>query len=133
MSYIIDVMKRHLKNKNRIAGRTCRKDFWTAIALSTLVYLFLWTFYIVYTLLLAWLEVNPENLTFFLAIIAVPFGIIEIDLLWAFCAAVSRRLHDVGAASGYAALGVLFPIGTIVLLIFLCRASDEDNQYGSSA
>lgn len=79
---------------------------------------------------MAWLEVNPENLTFFLAIIAVPFGIIDIDLLWAFCAAVSRRLHDVGVVSGYAVVGMLFPIGTIVLLVLLCRGSDEDNQYG---
>lgn len=133
MAYIIDVMKRHLKNKSRISGRTCRKDFWIAVGSSALIYLFLCLFYFIYTLVLAWFEVNPEYLKFFLAIVAVPLAVLEIDLLWAFCAAVSRRLHDVGAASGYAALGVLFPIGTIVLLIFLCRASDEDNQYGSSA
>ena len=42
----------------------------------------------------------------------------------------TRRMHDIGK-SGWCWLWSLVPlVGVIVLLIFLCRASGEDNKYG---
>ena len=41
-----------------------------------------------------------------------------------------RRLHDTGRTGWWLLLFFIPWIGTIALLIMLCRESDEDNKYG---
>lgn len=46
-------------------------------------------------------------------------------------AVFTRRMHDIGK-SGWNYFWVLLPIvGAILLLIWLCRESDAENQYGA--
>jgi uncharacterized membrane protein YhaH (DUF805 family) len=47
----------------------------------------------------------------------------------AFAVAV-RRLHDIGKSGWFLLLNFIPLIGAIVLLVWLCRDSDSDNQYG---
>ena len=57
-------------------------------------------------------------------------GLFSLGTLIPGCALFTRRMHDIGK-SGWNWLWSLVPLaGLIVLLVFLCRASGEDNQYG---
>lgn len=41
-----------------------------------------------------------------------------------------RRLHDTGRSGWWFLLAFIPVIGTIILLVFMCQDSKEDNQYG---
>ena len=41
-----------------------------------------------------------------------------------------RRLHDIGKSGWYYLIGLIPLVGPIILLVFMCLDSTEDNQWG---
>ena len=41
-----------------------------------------------------------------------------------------RRLHDIGKSGGWYFIGLIPLVGVIILLVFFCKDSGPDNQYG---
>ena len=41
-----------------------------------------------------------------------------------------RRLHDIGKSGWYYLIGLIPLVGGIILLVWMCQDSTEDNQWG---
>lgn len=102
------------KNYFNFSGRTRRKDYWTAWAISNIIGAFL------YFIVLA-MEEEVIGIIFLLfLLIAIPAGI----------SMMVRRLHDIGK-SGWWLLIAFVPFGGFVLLAFLLSEGVVGaNEYG---
>lgn len=108
MEHFVDAIKQYAQ----FTGRTGRKEFWMYML-----------FYMIFVVVLAILDGLLGTM-----ILGMIFG------LAMFVPSLSigaRRLHDVGK-SGWWQLITLVPfVGFIILIIFLVKESDGDNEYGS--
>lgn len=136
MREIISVTKKYFKNRNYVSGRTSRRDFWIGLFGSMTFGLILELLMIAVLFLLANISVstnmNSKLEDILLLLLIFPFLLYEVEAIWAFMTAKIRRLHDSGIQGFLSFLDLLFPVGTIVLLVLLCRDSDENNRYGDS-
>ncbi|RUL98062.1 DUF805 domain-containing protein [Rhizobium chutanense] len=89
------------KNYVNFSGRASRSEFWYSALFASLVAVALYIVDRSGTLRLIW------SLATFLPGIAV----------------AARRLHDVNRSGWWQLIGLLFPIGPVVLLVWYCRAS----------
>ena len=65
-----------------------------------------------------------NTLTMVLAYIpCLVFLIPQLAICW-------RRLHDIGRSGGWYFLGLIPIVGAIILIVWYCKDSDADNQYG---
>ena len=94
-------------------GRARRSEYW---------YFFLFSFIV--TMVISVL-VNALSLPSFIS------GLVSLALLVPGLAVAWRRLHDIGKSGAWYFLGLIPIIGTIILLIWLCKDSDPgENQFG---
>ena len=94
-------------------GRARRSEYW---------YFFLFNFIV--TMVISVL-VNALSLPSFIS------GLVSLALLVPGLAVAWRRLHDIGKSGAWYFLGLIPIIGTIILLIWLCKDSDPgENQFG---
>lgn len=112
VSSVVSCMKRYVK----FSGRACRSEFWWyALAMNII------------GIVLVVLQGDPLNPN---AIVSAIYNIFSLAILLPSLAVTVRRLHDTGR-SGWNVLWNLLPlIGAIVVLVFLCQASRESNEYG---
>ena len=94
-------------------GRARRSEYW---------YFFFFSFIV--TMVISVL-VNALSLPSFIS------GLVSLALLVPGLAVAWRRLHDIGKSGAWYFLGLIPIIGTIILLIWLCKDSDPgENQFG---
>ena len=97
------------------SGRASRSEYW---------------YFVLFGYLLAFLVViigmsleSPEFITGLPAFL----GFVILIPSLAVCV---RRLHDTGRSGWWCLLGLIPYVGGLVLFIFFCLKSDEDNKYG---
>jgi uncharacterized membrane protein YhaH (DUF805 family) len=102
-----------LKNYVVFQGRARRKEYWMFCLFSLIV-----------TIVLAILQTiagMPSVLT----------GLYSLVTLLPSLAVAVRRLHDTGRSAWWILIGLIPLVGGIILLVFTCQDSQEnDNQYG---
>ena len=115
-----EAIKRYWTDNWTAAGRASRSEFWkggfgNAILLGI-------AFYILGRLL-----ANPELAMLLVALQTV----VSLVTSWIGTILTMRRLHDIGKSGWWCWIGLIPLIGAILLLIWMCRASDvAENQYG---
>lgn len=126
------------KNYARFKGRATRAEFWFAYLFMLLVeygvaLLFvpiLWGTMIGMGVSEAPVELLSQAL---LVIMLVLYGlllIITVVLFVPMLAVIWRRLHDLGVSGANYFIGMVPLVGPILLIVWLCMASDGDNKYG---
>ena len=109
MEYFIDAFK----NFSDFSGRARRKQYWMFFLIYSIIYVGL---VLIDTFLnTVWLT------TIFTIILIIPSLSIT-----------ARRLHDTGRTGWWQLIYFIPAIGIIVMLIFLCQDSHEENAYGIS-
>jgi uncharacterized membrane protein YhaH (DUF805 family) len=104
-----------LKNYVGFQGRARRKEYWMFTLISVII-----------SIVLSIIES-------FAGIPSILTGIFSLAILLPSLAVTIRRLHDIGKSGWWILIGLIPFIGAIVLLIFACLDSQEnDNQYGSN-
>lgn len=114
MNYFIDA----LKNYATFSGRATRSQYWYFVLISSLIYIGL----IVVDLITG--TYNEE------VGIGLLSAIFTIALFIPNLAILVRRLHDTNRTGWWFFILLIPIIGFIVMLIFLCIDSKEDNKYG---
>ena len=121
MNWYLTVLKQYTK----FSGRARRKEYW-------MFTLFSFIFAIVVMIL-----DNVLGTTFDLFGQSIGYGWLYLIYCLAIflpgLAVFVRRLHDIGKSGWYYFLGLIPLIGTIILLVWLCRDSESgENQYGEN-
>lgn len=101
-----------LKNYVNFNGRARRKEYWM--------------FYLIHTLALITLLIVDT-------LIGIPgllTGLYSLAVILPALALTVRRLHDVGKSGWWILISFVPFVGSIILLVFECLDSDEDNKYG---
>ena len=97
------------KNYVNFNGRACRSEYWYLVLFNALMSALMLT------------PLWPLGLVLDLAVV--------LPLLAAAC----RRLHDTGRSGWYLLVGLAPPVGSIILLIWLCEPGQPgSNQYGAA-
>lgn len=117
---LIEAAKRYCNNATNFKGRARRSEYWMA-------YLFLILVNLAASFVVGLLGGLLGELG--AAIGGLAFGLWGLYCLIASLALCARRLHDTGK-SGWWILLCLTGIGSIVLLVFFCLDSTEDNRWG---
>jgi uncharacterized membrane protein YhaH (DUF805 family) len=108
MHWYLDVLKQYVA----FSGRARRQEYWMFILFSLII-----------SLILA----IVENL---IGIPNVLTGIYSLAVLLPSLSVLFRRLHDTGRSGWWFLISFIPVIGSIILLVFTCLDSTEDNQYG---
>ena len=107
MEYFIDALKQFAN----FSGRATRQQYWMFILI-----------YIIISVLLSIVDGLMGSV--------ILSGILTLVMFIPSISIAARRLHDTGR-SGWWQLLVLIPlIGAIVVIVFLCQASQGENEYG---
>ncbi|MGG3469541.1 DUF805 domain-containing protein [Neobacillus pocheonensis] len=102
-----------VKNYAGFAGRARRKEYWMFI----LVY---FIFNIVLSIAETIFDINQVLTTLF-----------GLALLLPTLAVTARRLHDTGRSGWMQLIGLIPIIGSIIVIVFLCKDSQsDDNRFG---
>lgn len=114
MNYFINTYKCNYANFN---GRARRAEYW-------MTYLFYMIFYVV----LLVIGTVLSNVASIFAFLPVVFALASICPMLALSI---RRMHDIGKSGWWLFISLVPCIGSIVLLVFLCKDSEAgENQYG---
>lgn len=104
-----------LKNYVGFQGRASRKEYWMFILITSII-----------TIVLSIVETM-------VGLDSVLSGIYSLATLLPSLAVGARRLHDTGRSGWWQLISLIPLIGAIILLIFLCKDSDEnENKYGQN-
>lgn len=103
--------------------RASRKEFWSFA-------LFYWFLCLAMFMISILVDVVFEHSFQMFRLMVGVSVIIALLLMVPTYAVCVRRLHDTGRTGWWLLLYFIPWIGTIALLIMLCRESDEDNKYG---
>lgn len=101
----VEAIKRLFQNYANFTGRATRSEYWWA-------FLFLWL------------------VIFVAAYIPVVGGLISLALLIPNLSLNIRRLHDIGKSWVWILMGLIPLAGFIILIVYYCKESDGDNQWG---
>lgn len=63
-------------------------------------------------------------------ILLIPFFAFTLWFIIASLTSTIRRLHDIGQSGWAICIGFIPYLGALILLIYLCKESDNDNIYG---
>lgn len=110
------VKKAFVENYCNFTGRASRSEFWWFTLFSAIVGF-------VIGFILGIFGAGPTTVQVFQGIIGLAF------LLPGLGVSV-RRLHDIGKSGWWILIGLIPLVGAIVLLIWYCKDSQGDNEYG---
>jgi uncharacterized membrane protein YhaH (DUF805 family) len=107
-----------LKNYFKFSGRATRSEYW---------------YFVLFGLLfsLAAMLIDFSIGTFYIEEgIGIFSSIYTLAILIPSLAVTVRRLHDTNRSAWWLLISLIPIIGTIVLIVFYCQDSKEDNKYG---
>ena len=117
-------------NKFSWKGRATRTEFW----LSGVILGFCGGLIYFYASLVMFTGFQFYDGTLFLGVMSLVLmslcGIITIGLIILLITLYIRRLHDIGKSGWYVWVGLIPIIGQALMIIWISRPSDGDNQYG---
>lgn len=127
------------KNYARFKGRATRAEFWFAYLFMLLVeygvaLLFvpaLWGTMLGMSLSEAPVELVSQVTLVMMLVLYGLLLIITLVLFVPMLAVIWRRLHDCGRCGAWYFIALVPVAGSILLIVWLCMASDGDNKYGS--
>jgi len=109
MEYFTGALKRYAD----FNGRARRKEYWM--------------YFLIYSIIVIALTVIDEVFgTVWLSLIAT------VALLIPSISITTRRLHDTGRSGWWQLINLIPLIGLIVMFVFVCQDSHEENDYGIS-
>jgi uncharacterized membrane protein YhaH (DUF805 family) len=115
-----EAIKRYWTDNWTVKGRASRSEFWKG-ALGNALLLSVAVYFIALALAMAEMLLLLTALQFLLGLATSWIGMIL----------TMRRLHDIGKSGWWIWISLIPLIGSILLLIWGCRASDPtENQYG---
>jgi uncharacterized membrane protein YhaH (DUF805 family) len=103
-----------IKNYVGFQGRARRKEYWMFVLISFII-----------SAVLSIVE-SIADLSTFLS------GLYSLAVLLPSLAVGVRRLHDTGRSGWWLLISLIPLIGTIILIVFMCQDSEEDNTYGQN-
>jgi len=103
-----------LKDYVAFTGRARRQEYW----MFTL-------FNVIASIVLSIIETA-------IGINSVLTGIYSLAVLLPSLGVSARRLHDTGRSGWWLLIGLIPLIGAIILLVFMCQDSQDDNKYGAN-
>lgn len=113
-------IKRYWTDNWTVKGRASRSEMWKG-TLGNLILVSIAVYAIAY--LMATLQLLIL-LTIFLVALSLALNWIGMNLSM-------RRLHDIGKSGWWYWIGLVPPVGAIILLVWACTASEAtENQYG---
>lgn len=116
----VEAGKRYFNNATDFQGRARRSEYWMAV-------LYLMVVNMAFSFVTGLIAGLLGDVGAFIALAALfIWGLICLVASMSLCV---RRLHDTGK-SGWFYLLSLVPLGAIVLLVFFCMDSTEDNKWG---
>ncbi len=101
----VEAIKRLFQNYANFTGRATRSEYWWAFLFLCLV-------------------------NFVAAYIPIVSGLISLALLIPNLSLNIRRLHDIGKSWVWILMGLIPLAGFIILIVYYCKESDGDNQWG---
>jgi uncharacterized membrane protein YhaH (DUF805 family) len=101
-----------LKNYVGFQGRARRKEYWMFVLFSVIVS-------IVLSIVDAIAGLNSVLSLLYSLAVLLPSLAVGV-----------RRLHDTGKSGWWLLISLIPLIGSIILLVFMCQDSQEDNKYG---
>ena len=111
-----------LNNYANFSGRARRSEYWYFVL-----------FYGIVVFALSTLSRIVGSESILASIIAGISGLFSLAILVPNLAVTWRRLHDIGKSGGFYFICLIPVVGTILLLVWLCRDSEPgENQYGPS-
>lgn len=111
-----DAVYSAFQNYCNFSGRASRSEYWWFVLFNVLIQIILQGFGLAFNTTFLYI------LSYFAAIILFLPGL---ALSW-------RRLHDIGKAGGYYFIGLIPLVGTIILLVWLCKPSEPvPNRFGA--
>lgn len=114
---MVDSYKKFLKNYANFNGRSTRADYWW-VTLANIIISFVLGF-------IGGLIPDLAGLT------AMLTGLYSLAIIIPGIAIVVRRLHDINKSGWFYLIALIPLVGTIILLVFLCTPSvNDNNQYG---
>lgn len=122
----IESIKTCLEKTLTIKGRASRSEYWW----------FMLFFYIYLMIVFIGSSMNQDILLrndILSSVYGFICGAITICLLIIFIALLTsriRRLHDIGRSGWWMLIGFIPYLGSLVLLLWLIKGSDGDNEYG---
>lgn len=112
---ITDAVKLFFKNYANFSGRSTRSEYWW-------VTLFLFIIGLVFGGLIN--AVPFFKIIYYIIYIAIIIPSLSLGV---------RRLHDTGKSGFWLFIGLIPLVGEIILIVFFCMPSVNDNQWGESA
>ena len=113
---MIDAYKRFLKNYANFSGRSTRSDYWYVILANFLI-----------GFVIGFIGGLIPDLAGVTALIS---GLYSLAIIIPGIAIVVRRLHDINKSGWFYFIALVPLVGGIILLVFLCTASvNENNRY----
>jgi uncharacterized membrane protein YhaH (DUF805 family) len=107
-----------LKNYFKFSGRATRSEYWYFVLFSLL-----------FSLAAMLIDFSIE--TYYIEEgIGIFSSIYTLAILIPSLAVTVRRLHDTNRSAWWLLISLIPIIGTIVLIVFYCQDSKEDNKYG---
>lgn len=108
-------------------GRASRSEFWWFYLFQAIITLPL----CLLSNIITYMSDYTEAISPLLIIVAILMIVVGLGLLLPSLAVAWRRLHDTGKSGAWIFISLIPMIGSIILLVFYCTASDPyPNQYG---
>lgn len=117
------------KNYANFKGRATRAEFWLVYLFQAIVEYGLAILFSVPMILAALLEAEELVMAVTLAMM-IPLLLWRLGTLIPWLALYWRRLHDLGMSGANYFIGMVPLVGPILMIVWLCMASDGDNKYG---
>lgn len=121
------------QKKFTLKGRSSRQEYWLGslgIAIIMMVsYVVLFCYAGIMFALGSQLSGGGAGIAFFAAI--APIVVWIIGFIIVYVSMMTRRLHDVGRRGWWILLNIIPFIGSLVILFWLLKPSDGDNQFGT--
>lgn len=105
------------KNYGNFRGRASRSEYWWAVLFYWIIYTTLAGAAIVFVPILGLIITTLFLIAFLIPMLSV--GV--------------RRLHDIGKSWEYILFGLIPYAGLIILIVYFCKDSDGDNQWGQAS
>ena len=107
----IDAVKLYFKNYVNFTTRASRSEYWWVV---------------LFTVILSFVT----SILDYLIGIQVTSAIVSLGCLLPNLSIAIRRLHDIGKQWTWILMGLIPLAGPIILIVYACRASDNDNRWG---
>lgn len=115
---MIEAYKKFWMNYVNFKGRSTRSDYWYSLLVHYII-----------SFILGFVAGFIPNLEGVMSIITAVYALAIVVPSIAICV---RRLHDINKSGWFYLMGFIPLVGIIILLVFFCTASvDENNRYGS--